>query len=253
MTDVSNMAEEKAPSLVNLVSSAAKAVAQVRKAIVELTDKRNALDEGLRTAQRRIAVLYALPVTRDDALQCMLDHIDNVGAGFPARTRWAHLFSKFAFPQRGYSPENSMRGPGHRRRPLCLKDVEDASAPGSAQTVFSLGDETLYTGRITQWLPFEVDALYFFFGEHLKEKIKLHFDELFPDYTDSRWQPDHRLAEKDRAGYIDATPEDLQSTVTERRGQIALLQVRLDDIERQIADTDTQINELRSSLDVGDK
>ena len=246
------MNEAQAPSIDKVVSSAAKAVAQVRSALATLTDQRNKLDDERAATSRRIEALYALPVTREDALQCMLDSVDHVGAGFPSRVSWSHVFKRFAFPQRGYAPESAVRGPQERRRPLSLKDVEDAAVPGGGtQTVFSLGTDTVYTGRIVHWSSWDVDALYFFFGDLVKEKIRLHFDEMFPDYTDSpRWAPDRRLADKDCAGYIDATPEDLNTTVHERRAEIALLRMRLNDFEQQIEDTDTKIAELRGSLDV---
>lgn len=242
------MTKQVTPKVDTVVSGAIKAAAQVRTAVADLRDKRTTLDAERGHLQARINHLYALPVNRDDALQCMLDSIDNVGAGFPSRTRWAHIFSKFAFPQRGYAPGNSLQDPHYRRRPLSLKDIEDAEKPGADQTVFSLGTETLYTGRIDQWAPWHIDALYFFFGDLIKAKIRLHFDKLFPDYADPKWRPDRRLLEKDMAHYVDAAPEDLKTTAHERRCEIALMRLRLTEIDAQVEDLDADIETLQASL-----
>lgn len=243
------MIKQIAPKIDTVIGGAVKAAAQVREAVAGLRDARATLAAELSKLHARIKYLYELPVRREDALQCMLDSIDTVGAGFRSRTRWGHIFSKYAFPQRGYAPENSMRDPAERRRPLSLRDIDDASKPGADQTVFSLGTETFYTGRIEQWAPWHVDALYFFFGDILKERIKLHFDEYFPDYTDRKWRSDPRLLERDSAHYADATQEDLALFANERRAEILLVRLRLAEIDDQVNTVDTNIAELQSSLE----
>lgn len=223
-------------SIATSIQAAATAAQHAKAARGELIARRAGLEAKLSGLKERNAYVSALPLTLEDGRRFVLEAIDVLARQFVERARFPSFVASFAYPQRGWP--GGLEGPS--RRPLALADlaaVRDGGIQqlGNGPTNFFVGN-----GGSLNPLAVDADALCFFFGEAIKEKLKAHVEDWFPDY---REDVNAARRPKFHGHYANATPEDLASSVDARLAEIkandekaAQLEQEIDELNEALAD-----------------
>lgn len=156
------------------------------------------------------------PLAKEDIKQFIFDHIDNLAQVYLERGSMSTLIKTVAFPPRTIETDF----PKPLNRAVNLYERDNGIRPyGKLHTyIFNVDKLPIFNGQ--QFSHGENDALYFFFGDVIKQKIDAHFDAYFPSDWDS-YNPGLPLAQ--------------------RRPLIA-------ELDAQIADANAAIKELETHL-----
>lgn len=206
------------------VASAAK---KVRETVAALRSRQAELAQRRADLLSITKALRALPVTRDDARQFVFDTIDTIGAAFIPRSGIAKALECFAFPAgTGRTWAAPAKGIHHEKlfAPLCLRDIEEMEIRGREGVESILGDDANMLAGAAQLNP--IGPYCFFFGDILKARISEHFDALFPER------------------FKFAGDSGAQSSIAERRAEIAKAEEELAELDRQESEVRQQLRAL---------
>lgn len=234
-----------ATTAVNPVSAAIEAAKQINSVVSKLEAARDEFANALKTVEGEIAVLWRMPLTRDEVKALALQTVDSLAAEFISNAKWADIVAPFAAPA-GNRPRND--GPVSLEQGTFTKhgtaiNLQDVDAlarfstfSGGLKRLLGTDDEIdFFTGR-DQGPSADARRACFFFGDIIKSKIEKHFDRLLP-----------RLDAKN--GAKQASPE---LSIEQRRDMIEQCESRADELRSQIAAVDLELDQLAEARGLKD-
>ena len=218
------------------VEIAMQAAGQVKEALAQLGAQKVALTRECAELHARNAVLWTLPVRRDEAKAYILDFVDAKGAEFERTAGWDSAFEMFALPTgpRKLHTCNPQQDSveGRHGGPLCMADIDrtDSRREQRASAVSYMVAKGPF-GFLGEQVPgggLKEASFYFFFSDAIKAKVEKYFDRRFP--------PLKELSGNTRAGM----------TLAEKRTEMAANDARITLIDADLVVLDQQVEALKA-------
>lgn len=217
------------------MNAALRALEQMREAVAKLRADRLQLSEQLEQTMRGVALLRNAPLPIQFAVQMMCAQVDACATRFANSARWGSVVQRFFVPH-GLRPapgsKDVVAKPEVRHSgPLSLHDLELLEAGRSVSALVDLDESwSLFGGDPNHPSATDADAMCFYFGETIKERLREYAKQHAPRQV---------MAAMSKAA-------DLPSPDAAREEVRAGLR-RADELHTAIQEIDRQLQELREA------